>query len=253
MAAEKENSSDLERIHVRIAHSGLCSRRKAEELILQGRVSVNGEQIKTVGVKVSPDDEVAVDGEVIRPPTRLLTVLMNKPKGIITTMRDPQGRATITKFLPEMAAVVKPVGRLDKESEGLLLCTSDGELAHRLTHPRYGVEKEYMTVVTGIPDDKAINRLRKGVFIEGGKTAPADVTVIHAEAKAGTTSLRIIIHEGRKRQVRLMCEAVGHPVITLRRVRIGPLKIKGMHPGEVRLLGKKEVDELKKLVGLPVD
>jgi pseudouridine synthase len=245
------NSQDTEgvRLHVRIAHSGLCSRRAAEKLIMEGRVEVNGEIVVELGRKVDDDDEVRVDGQAIGY-ARQYTILMNKPTGVVTTLRDPQGRPTIAKFLPDYGVQLKPVGRLDMDTEGLLLCTNDGELAHRLTHPRYGIEKEYQAIVRGIPSDEALERLRKGVFIEGGKTSPAKVDVIHAEPKSETTGLRIVIHEGRKRQVRLMCEAVGHPVISLKRLRVGPLRMKGLRVGEARLLGKKEVDDLRKLVGL---
>jgi pseudouridine synthase len=238
-----------ERLHVRIAHCGVTSRRKAETLIQEGRVTVNGEIVMEMGVRVNPEDEVAVDGIPLEV-SRQFTVLLNKPKGVVTTMFDPEGRRTIISYLPEYGVPLKPVGRLDKDTEGLLLCTNDGDLAHRLSHPRYGVEKEYVAVVVGIPDAKALDRLRKGIYLEGRKTSPAQVEVIHAEEKSNSTGLRLILHEGRKRQIRLMCDAVGHPVSSLRRVRIAHLRVKGMRPGECRLLGKQEVDELRKLVGL---
>jgi 23S rRNA pseudouridine2605 synthase len=202
-----------------------------------------------MGVKVEPFDEVRVDGQPLIA-ARQYTVLLHKPMGVVTTLSDPQGRPTIVRYLPDYGVQLKPIGRLDMDTEGLLLVTNDGDLAHRLAHPRYGVEKEYQAIVRGILDDKALNTLRKGVFVEDRKTAPARVEVIHVEDKKQTTGLRITIHEGRKRQVRLMCEAVGHPVISLKRVRIGPLVLKGLRAGEARLLGKKEVDELRALVGL---
>ncbi|HEY0866111.1 MAG TPA: pseudouridine synthase [Fimbriimonas sp.] len=235
---------------MRIAHSGLCSRRAAEQMIVEGRVEVNGEIVTELGRKVSEEDEVRVDGQPIGT-AKLYTILLNKPTGVVTTLHDPQGRTTIVRFLPDYGVQLKPVGRLDMDTEGLLICTNDGELAHRLTHPRYGVEKEYQAVVRGIVNEDSLEKLRRGVYIEGGKTMPAKVEVIHAEPKTDTTGLRIVIHEGRKRQVRLMCEAVGHPVVTLKRLRVGPLRIKGMRVGEARLLGKKEVDDLRGLVGLP--
>lgn len=238
-----------ERLHVRIAHAGFCSRRAAERLIQEGRVTVNGELVIEMGVRVRPEDEVAVDGIPVGT-AKTYTVLLNKPTGVVTTLSDPQGRPTVVRYLPDYGVQLKPIGRLDMDTEGLLLCTNDGELAHRLSHPRYGIEKEYQAVVTGIPDDKALDRLRKGVFIEGRKTAPAKVEIVHAEEKRNSTSIRLTLHEGRKRQVRLMCEAVGHPVQTLRRVRIGPLILKGLRAGECRLLGQKEIDQLRRLVGL---
>ncbi len=250
-ASEPKDRADdgLERLHVRIAHSGLCSRRAAEKMIREGRVEVNGAPVSELGTKVGPNDEVKVDGRPITE-ARILTVMMYKPKGVVTTLYDPQGRTTIVRHLPDYGIQLKPVGRLDMDTEGLLLCTNDGELANRLAHPRYGIEKEYQAIVKGIPDEKSLERLRKGIWIEGGKTMPADVSVIHAEAKTDTTALKIVIHEGRKRQVRLMCEAIGHPVTSLKRVRIGPLFLRGMRAGECKLLGKQEVDELKRLVGL---
>jgi len=239
-----------ERLHVRIARAGVCSRRAAEKLILEGRVQVNGEFVREMGVKVGDGDEVKVDGQKIVE-AKLYTVILNKPTGVVTTLFDPQQRPTIVKFLPQLGVQLKPVGRLDMDTEGLILCTNDGDLAQRLAHPRYGIEKEYQAAVLGIPDDAAIKKLREGVVIEGRRTAPADVKIIHAEARSGTAVLRLVLHEGRKRQVRLMCEVVGHPVTSLKRIRLGPFYLKGMRPGECRLLGQKEVADLRKLVGLP--
>lgn len=243
------STQEGERLHVRIARSGLCSRRAAEELIKQGRVTVNGDLVTEMGVKVTDSDTVAVDGMAVQT-AKMYTVVLYKPTGCVTTMRDPQGRPTIIRYLPDLGVPLKPVGRLDMDTEGLLVCTNDGELANRLAHPRYGVEKEYQAIIEGIPKDKALEKLSNGVWIEGGKTSPAKIEVIHAEERKNTTGLRITIHEGRKRQVRLMCEAVGHPVISLKRIRYGPLRIKGMRAGEARMLGKQEVDELRRLVGL---
>ncbi len=246
-AAKKKVAEDLgERLHVRIAHSGLCSRRAAEKLIQEGRVEVNGGTVTEMGRKVTEEDEIVVDGQLIQR-AQLHTVLLNKPTGVVTTMHDPQGRPTILRFLPDYGVQLKPVGRLDMDTEGLLLCTNDGELALRLTHPSFGVEKEYMASVKGIPTDKALKALREGVFIEGRNTAPAKVDVTFT---GDISVLKIIIHEGRKRQIRMMCDYVGFPVTKLKRTRIGPLKLKGMRPGECIHLGKKDVDELRKLVGL---
>ena len=247
--APTPNADPRERLHVRIAHSGICSRRKAEVLIQQGRVTLNGDIVRDMGIKVEEFDDVRVDGIPLMN-VKQYTVIMNKPTGVVTTLYDPHGRPTIVKHLPDLGVQLKPVGRLDMDTEGLLICTNDGDLAHRLAHPKYHVEKEYQAIVTGIPDAKALEKLRTGVHIEGGKTRPARVEVIHAEEKTNTTGLRIIIHEGRKRQVRLMCEAVEHPVIKLKRLRIGTLVVKGLRAGECRLLGKKELDDLKHQVGL---
>jgi 23S rRNA pseudouridine2605 synthase len=239
----------MERLHKFIATAGIASRRKAEELIRQGRVQVNGEIVLEMGTKVGPDDEVKVDGETVRTP-KMHYVLMNKPKGVVTTLSDPQRRPTVAKFLPDLGVTLKPVGRLDMETEGLLLFTNDGDLAARLTHPRYGVEKEYVAIVQGDLDERTLEKLRKGVYIEGGKTAPAEVRKGRFEPKRGTTRLEITIHEGRYRQIRQMGDAVGHPVVDLRRVRIGPLRLRDMAPGMCRALGQVEVLALKELVGL---
>lgn len=251
-ATTKRSGSDSkeERLHKRIAASGLCSRRAAEELIREGRVEVNGEVVIEMGVKVSPEDEVRVDGRPIGV-AKAYTLIMNKPVGYLTTLSDPQGRPTVKKLLPTLGALVKPVGRLDMDTEGLLLFTNDGLLAQRLAHPRFGVEKEYQATVQGIPEEEALDRLRKGVYIEeGGKTAPAKVQRVHEDRRHGTAVLRITIHEGRKRQVRLMFEAIGHPVLALKRIRIGPLVLKNLPAGACRMLGKVELDKLRQLVGL---
>lgn len=237
------------RLHRYIAQSGITSRRKAEEMIAQGRVMVNGKIITAMGVLVEPGDEVRVDGEAIIVQDSA-TLIMNKPKGLLTTMDDPQGRPTVMRLIPREYQAVKPIGRLDKDTEGLLLLTTDGELAMRLTHAKYGIEKEYLAVVEGLPTQSSIEKLRRGVYVEGRRTSPAQVEFIPGDDTKGTARLKIVIHEGRKRQVREMCRMVGHEVISLRRVRIGHLVLKGMAPGEVRRLPKVDVEKLKTAVGL---
>lgn len=246
---EPKPQVELERLHVRIAHSGLCSRRAAEKLIEEGRVVVNGDLIIEQGFKVGPDDEVMVDGKVISVAKKYV-LLLNKPVGIVTTLNDPQGRPTIKQFLPNYGVQLKPVGRLDKETDGLIFVTNDGDIALRLAHPRYGLEKEYQAIVEGIPDERALDKLRNGVFIESGKTAPALVEIVHVEERKMTTSIRITIHEGKKRQVRYMCDAVGHPVIKLTRLRIGPYFVRGLRPGECKLLSQVEVAKLRRILGM---
>lgn len=238
---------DLERLHKRIAACSQLSRRAAEKAIADGRVTVNGEPVIEMGIQVGPDDEITLDGELLQS-NRVFTLVMNKPAGYVTTLSDPQGRPTVKKLLPNLGVALKPVGRLDLDTEGLLVFTNDGLLAHRLAHPSFGVEKEYEAFVHGSPPEAAVEHLRKGVWVDGSKTAPAQVRVLGSDH--GRTKLRITIHEGRKRQVRLMCEAVGFPVLSLRRVRFGNLVIKGMPPGSCRMLGKVELDELRGLVGL---
>jgi len=212
-------------------------------------VTVNGAVVREMGVMVSPEDEVVVDGQEASI-AKHYTLVVNKPKGVVTTLSDPQGRPTIARLLPDYGVQLKPVGRLDMDTEGLLIVTNDGELAHRLMHPRYGVEKEYIAVVKGEPGEKALQKLRNGVFIEGGKTAPAQVSLLPTQRSGKSSTLKITVHEGRKRQVRQMCEVVGHPVLSLKRVRIGKLLLRGMRGGECRLLGKSEVDDLRRMVGL---
>lgn len=246
---KKAPPAGSERLHVRIAHSGFCSRRAAEKLIQDGRVEVNGQQVREMGIMVMPDDEVRVDGQKITE-AKQYTLLLNKPKGVLTTLSDPQGRATILRYLPDYGVQLKPVGRLDMDTSGLLLVTNDGDLAHRLMHPRFGVEKEYLASVQGIPDEKSLDRLRKGIHIEEGKTLPAKVEMLPTDRARNSRTIKVTIHEGRKRQVRQMFEAIGHPVLSLKRVRFGPFYLKGMRGGECRLLGKAEIDELRKMVGL---
>ncbi|MCC7434893.1 MAG: rRNA pseudouridine synthase [Methanoregulaceae archaeon] len=239
-----------ERLHKRIAASGICSRRAAEELIKAGRVAVNGDPVIQMGVIVTDDDIVTVDGEPIgRPP--LYVLVMHKPTGYVTTLSDPQGRPTVKRLLPAIGAALKPVGRLDMNSEGLLLFTNDGELSNRLVHPRWGMEKEYEVTVEGVPSMEDLDRLRKGIYIDGGKTRPAVVELLSKpDRKATTSKLKFILHEGKKRQIRLMCDAIRCPVVKLVRVRIGFLRLKGMPPGQCRMLGKQDIERLAKAVGL---
>jgi len=238
-----------ETLNKRIAACGICSRRKAVDLIKQGRVTVNGEVVLEPGRRVLPDDRVACDNRLLRSP-EYVYLLMNKPAGYVTTMDDPQRRPTVGRLLPKLEAAVKPVGRLDMNTEGLLLFTNDGQLAQRLAHPRYGIEKEYEAVVEGLPSEEALEKLRTGVCIEGGKTASAKAAIKYHSQARNETGLILVLHEGRKRQVRLMCQAVGHRVKALKRVRLGPVGIKNMPRGSCRLLSKVEVDKLKRLVGL---
>lgn len=237
------------RLHRYLAKCGVASRRKAEDLIREGRVTVDGEVVTEMGTKVADGQDIRVDGIRAEAP-RLLYYVLYKPKGVLTTMSDPGGRPTIAEYLPSKDSALKPVGRLDKDTDGLIIITNDGDLAMRLTHPRYGVEKEYEAVVKGIPTEDALGRLRRGVMVEGRRTAPAEVSLAGSDPKGRRATVSLILHEGRKRQVRLMCEAVGHPVVSLRRVRIGLLRLKGMRPGECRLIGLKDVQALRRLVGL---
>jgi 23S rRNA pseudouridine2605 synthase len=242
-----------ERLQKILSTAGVASRRLSEELILQGRVSVNGKTVTELGTKADPGvDEIKVDGRRIKTEQRKRYVLLNKPRGYITTRSDPEGRPTVMELVQAVKEYIYPVGRLDYDSEGLLLLTNDGELAARLTHPRHEVEKVYEARVKGVPDDRILDRLARGVPIEGRRTAPAKIRASEPFAKGSgeQTIVEISIHEGRQRQVRKMFEAVGHPVVRLRRVRIGPLTDPEMPPGHWRELTPKEVALLQRATGL---
>jgi pseudouridine synthase len=241
-------STEKIRLHRFIAQSGLCSRRNAEVMIAEGRVMVNGDLITEMGVKVDENDDVQVDNKSVKPLGHKVC-LMNKPKGYVTTVKDTHGRQTVMQLLPGEYRMLKPVGRLDMDTSGLLLLTNDGDLAMRLTHARFGVEKEYIAEVSGTLTDAALKSLVRGVRFEGTIGKAVSVEVLNTRKKH-VSVLKLVLHEGQKRQIRLMLETVGNPVIELTRVRIGHLGIKGMRPGEVKLLPMKDVARLKSSVGL---
>lgn len=229
------------RLNAFLARAGVASRRRADELIRAGRVRVNGRpgELNTV---VGRHDVVEVDGQRVERQA-LAYVLLNKPAGVVTTARDPQGRPTVVDLVPGEPRVV-PVGRLDVDTTGALLLTNDGELAHRLAHPRYGVPKVYEADVSGTPSPAVLERLRDGVELEDGVTAPASVRAL------GRGRIELTLHEGRNRQVKRMCEAVGHPVTRLRRVGYAGLGLDGLAAGDWRELTKEEVAALRRAVGL---
>jgi 23S rRNA pseudouridine2605 synthase len=236
-----------ERVQRALARGGLGSRRACEELIKEGRVAINGRPAE-LGDKVDPSaDVITVDGDRVAADPEMRYFLLNKPAGVITTMEDPQGRTDITGFLPEGPRVF-PVGRLDQDSEGLLILTNDGELANRLTHPRYGVEKEYLAEVDGTPAPKLLSRLRSGVELGDGPAKVLDVRV--ASQSGERAALRVVMGEGRKREVRRLLDAVGLPVVRLVRLRQGPLRLQGVGPGETRALTPEEVRQLYLAAGL---
>jgi 23S rRNA pseudouridine2605 synthase len=239
----------MERLQKYLAHAGVASRRKCEELIVAGRVSVNGETVSTLGSQVDPErDRVEVDGRPITLPRRHTYLLLHKPRGVVSTAHDPHGRPTVLDLIPSGTRVY-PVGRLDMDSEGLLLLTDDGELAQRLTHPRYEHDRKYHVWVDGRPAKRALRQLRQGIELEDGLTWPAEVTVIRHER--GGTWLRVVIHEGRKRQLRRMCQAVGLRVRRLIRVAMGPLVLGDLPQGQYRSLTRREQRSLRNAVGLP--
>jgi len=238
------------RLQKLLSAAGVASRRTAETLIVQGRVSVNGVTVSELGSKAEPSDDVRVDGRRVKPPKSTRYILLNKPRGYITTVSDPQHRPTVIDLLAKggVRDYVYPVGRLDYDSEGLLLLTNDGDLAARLTHPRHGVAREYEVRVRGVPEPRLLDRLERGVTIDGRRTAPAEARLMRViEATAGEQALlSLVIHEGRNRQVRKMCDAIGHPVVRLRRVRIGPIADDRLPPGKFRELTRREVESLQK-------
>ena len=229
-----------------LARAGLGSRRACEELIADGRVTIDGVEA-TLGDRVDPVvARVVVDGVPIGVRPDLVHYLLNKPAGVITSADDPQGRPVVVDLVPADPRVF-PVGRLDLDTEGLLLLTNDGDLAHRITHPSFGIEKEYLAEVEGEPGRGALRRLREGVELDDGTTAPATVGTV------GPSLLRLVIHEGRNRQVRRMCEAVGHPVRRLVRTRLAELTDPGLAPGEWRPLTTDEVRSLERAVAVGPD
>lgn len=241
LAAQSAALPQGERLQKVLAMRGWGSRRVCEDLIAEGRVTVNGE-VAVLGRRVDAEaDKVEVDGVPLGVKAGLVHYLLNKPEGVVTTASDPQGRPTVVDLVPAEPRVY-PVGRLDVATEGLLLLTNDGDLAHRIAHPSHGVEKEYLAEVEGSVGGGALRRLRDGIELDDGVTAPAKVS----QPEPGI--LRITIHEGRNRQVRRMCEAVGHPVTRLVRVRIGPLRDAQLKPGEWRELDRQELKALMEAV-----
>ncbi|MCX7992638.1 MAG: rRNA pseudouridine synthase [Fimbriimonadales bacterium] len=234
-----------QRLQKWLAFCGYGSRRACEQLIQQGRVQVNGIPA-TLGMKIDPQrDEITVDGKRVQPPKQLVYLMLNKPRGYTTTRRDPHATRTVMDLLKDAPSNVFPVGRLDTDSEGLLLFTNDGEFANRLLHPRYKLPKTYRVWVRGKPSESALRRLREGVELEDGATAPAVVKLLRSDKEQSL--LEMVLREGRKRQIRRMCAAVGHPVLRLIRVAIGDLQLpRDLPPGKWRALTPEEVAGLRK-------
>lgn len=233
------------RLQKYLAACGVTSRRKCEEIILSGRVMVNGETVSVLGSQVAPDDAVTLDGQPVVPVETMRYILYHKPFGEMSTASDPEGRPTVLDKFKDFGARLYPVGRLDFDSEGLLLLTNDGELTQRMLHPSGEVQKGYLARVHGDVSLDAVRELRKGVLIDGRSTSPAQVRIIRQTGIE--TVLLVTIHEGRNRQVRRMFEAVGYPVVALRRVQFGPLSLGGVKRGQWRELTEEEVALLKRL------
>lgn len=237
----------VERLQRALARAGLGSRRACEDLIAAGAVTVNG-RVATLGDRVDPErDEVRVRGHRVNVNPRLRTFALHKPAGVTTTMRDPHAASDLRRYLPREPRVV-PVGRLDRDTEGLLLLTNDGELANRLMHPRYGVEKEYLAEVKGAPSARQLSRLRRGVELDDGVARARSARAVARAGKLG--AVRLVVTEGRKREVRRMLAAVGLPVRRLIRVRVGPIRLGRLRPGEVRELTPEELLALYRAAGL---
>jgi 23S rRNA pseudouridine2605 synthase len=223
-----------------LAICGVASRRRAEELIREGRVTLGAELVTDPAREVVEGDAVALDGTLLQGPQAPVVYALHKPLGVLSTARDTHGRRTVTQLVPDAGVRLYPVGRLDRDTSGLILLTNDGALAHRLTHPSFGVERVYLARVQHAPVRvEALRALRRGVELDDGPTAPADVRL------RASDTLELTLHEGRKRQVRRMCEAVGHPVLSLCRVRFGPLQLGALKPGEPRRLTAQEVEQLR--------
>ena len=235
-----------ERLQKYLARCGVASRRKAEEMIRTGRIKVNGQTVTAMGFTVIPgEDQVEVDGKIVSPPEQPVYLLLNKPTGYVTTARDERGRPTVLELVKNIDVRVYPVGRLDMDTEGLLLLTNDGLLAYKLTHPKHEIEKTYHATVRGIPTRKGLEQLRQGIVLDGRKTAPAKVRIL----KPGKETLvEVVIHEGRNRQVRRMFAEIGHPVVSLRRIKLAFLDLGELKIGAYRHLTAGEVNRLYRII-----
>lgn len=247
----KQDTSEGVRLNKYIAQAGLASRRRADELIAYGKVRLNGRVCREMGTLVHPGDKVDVSGTPIEARDDVTYLVVHKPVGVMTTMRDPQGRRTIVELLPKRIPRVVPVGRLDYDTAGVLLMTNDGELAHRLLHPRYGVDKTYRATIAGRLSPEAVRRLHDGVTVDGQTAAGAKVRVV--SVRSGSSVVDITIHEGKNRQVRKMFEALGHPVQTLIRLRFGPISLGDLPTGHTRSLTPRELAALKRPAEEPAE
>lgn len=235
----------MERLQKVLAHAGVASRRHCEELIVQGSVQVNGKVVRELGTRVDPSvDRITVNGRAIRIEQHVYLMLY-KPTGVITSVSDPRGRRVVTDLLTGIKERVYPVGRLDYDTSGLLLLTNDGELANRLAHPSYEIDKVYRAWVRGVPSPDKIKRLATGIRLEDGMTSPGEARLLKTAPGQDKALVELTIHEGRNRQVRRMCEAIGHPVLSLERIRLGFLTLEGLQIGQYRPLTSTEVERLK--------
>ncbi|MCC6265061.1 MAG: rRNA pseudouridine synthase [Bryobacterales bacterium] len=239
-----------ERLQKILAHAGICSRRHAEEYILAGRVKVNGKVVDQLGAKADPvEDHIKVDGKLINiHAEKIIYLALHKPKAVVTTVADPEGRETVMRFLPKVKQRVYPVGRLDYQSEGLLLLTNDGEFANRVISPKYHVPKTYLVKATGMLSEEEEAAFAEGFVLDGKKTAPAKIRLVK---RAENPWYEVVLTEGRTHQIRKMFRHFGKLVEKLRRVRIGPIELRGIRPGDYRLLNLQEIRKFRKMLQLP--
>ena len=235
---------EMIRLQKYIADSGVASRRKAEELILQGSVKVNGNVVMEMGIKVGDSDSVEVHGKVIKPESKKVYILLNKPSGYVTTVKDQFRRPTVLDLLKGVNERVFPVGRLDYETTGLLILTNDGDFTHKMTHPKHEIEKKYLVTVVGTPTKEEISSFESGLEIEDYVTSPAKLKILNSKERNCT--IEVTIHEGRNRQVRKMCDAIGHPVLSLKRISLGKVTLGDLQEGNWRELTHIEVKSLLK-------
>ncbi len=237
------------RLNKYLSKCGVASRRRADRLIQQGRVSINGEKIAELGVIIDENrDEVSIDGKMVTLPPEPVYVMLNKPKGIVTSLKDEYGRRTVTELVKNVGQRVYPVGRLDLDTEGILLLTDDGELAYRLTHPKFQIRKVYVATVKGAFPPELVARFEEGIELEDGFVATAKGKLLSSQDKFSTLQLELT--EGRKREVRRLCRMLGFPVQQLKRTKFGGLSCEGMKVGSWRYLNRKEIDKLRKKTGL---
>jgi 23S rRNA pseudouridine2605 synthase len=234
----------MERIQKILAKAGIASRREAEKMILEGRVMVNGSVIDALGFKADPlKDHIKVDGKRLPQYEPKMTLLLNKPRGYLCTVKDPEGRRTIMDLLTRVKGRLYPVGRLDFDAEGLVILTNDGDLAHHLSHPRFSIPRTYLAKVSGVPDERQLNRLKKGIVLEDGRARAVFILLLRQGEK--NSWVRVVVAEGRNHLVKRMFMAIGHPVLKLKRVAFGPLPLGTLPPGQFRFLTPEEIEKLK--------